>query len=128
MTIRRFNPEPVHPPVGHYSHASEVIGPSRWLYVSGQVGLHADGTLAEGIAAQTEQALANLRAVLEDAGMDFENIVKMTVLLTDPAHIPEAGAVRARILGEVKPSATLMIVAGLAGPDLLVEIEAIAAA
>ena len=128
MTIRRFDPDGIHPPVGHYSHASEIVAPARWLYLSGQVGLRPDGTLAMGITAQAEQALANLKTALEDTGMGFEDIVKMTVLLTDPAHIAEAAAVRARVLGAVKPSATLMIVAGLAGPDLLIEIEAIAAA
>lgn len=121
------NPQAVAKPVSSYSHGIEVPPGARWLHVSGQVGVAPDGSVRPGIEAQAEQCWANIRHILAAAGMGMEDLVKLTTLLTSPAFIGPARAVRDRALGAVRPASTLIIVAGLASPDYLIEIEAIAA-
>lgn len=123
MPIERSNPPTVHTP-GAYSHAILVTEPKRRLVVSGQVGTAPDGTILEGGEAQIDQALANLGAILAAHGMGPGNIVKMTVFLTDPALIGPWRAKRGAWQGEARPASTLLIVAGLADPRFVVEVEA----
>jgi 2-iminobutanoate/2-iminopropanoate deaminase len=126
--LKRHNPGSVASPLARYSHAVEVPAGARWLVLSGQVGVLPDGTMAEGAEAQIEQTWRNIVALLEAARMTVHDLVKVTIFLTDPAHIPLQREVRQRVLGSVTPASTLLVVAGLAREDLLVEIEAIAAA
>jgi 2-iminobutanoate/2-iminopropanoate deaminase len=128
--IRRWNPDTMPTPASRYSHLALAEGATRRLEISGQVGLHADGTLAEGLAAQLDAAFANVDRALSAAGMDRTNLMKITVYLTDPGA--QAVAVyRARRDAWVgdgpAPAATLLIVAGLASPLWLVEVDAMAA-
>ncbi|MGB3388285.1 MAG: RidA family protein [Pseudaminobacter sp.] len=111
-----------------YSHGIEVPTGARTLYTAGQVGWDTNGNIEDGIAAQTKLAFANLRSVLQSAGMDLENIVKTTIYLTNLADYPEYARVRSEILGTTKPASTLVVVKQLVKPELLVEIEAIAVA
>jgi 2-iminobutanoate/2-iminopropanoate deaminase len=127
VTITRSNPPTVRQPTG-YTHAIEVVNPARWLVISGQVGLALDGTIPETGGGQIDQALANLRAVLEANDMTVNNIVKITTFLTDRALLGAYRAARAAVLGEHTPASTLLFVAGLADPRFVVEIEAEAAA
>ena len=126
---KTFNPPGVAPPASRYSHGAEVGSGARWLYISGQVGTAPDGTIRQGLKAQMEQVYANIGAVLEAAGMTKANLVKMTVFVTQPG--PEALSVyrtmRDQWLEGHAPTATYLVVAGLAHPDFLVEIEAVAA-
>lgn len=129
--LRHWNPEGIFPPASRYSHAVLATGATKWLHLAGQLGIHPDGRTAEGLAAQLDQALANIDTALAAAGMGRDNLVKLTFYLTDGA--PEAvAAYRERRdfwLGDAPaPAATLLIVAALAGPAFLVEIDAIAAA
>lgn len=123
----KHNPARVAPPFSNYAHGVEVPADARWVYVSGQVGVRPDGATAEGPQAQMEQAFANIFAVLDAAGMDRSDLVKVTSLLTRREDIPIMREVRERLLGDALPASTLMIVAGLAQEDWLVEIEAVAA-
>lgn len=82
-------------------------------------------TMPGGIEAQVEQAMRNIGAILERLGGTFDDIVKLTMFLTDIADLPAASAARARYLSRTVPSSTVAVVA-LARDDLLVEIEAIA--
>lgn len=111
-----------------YSHGIEVAAGARTLYTAGQVGWDAGGNIEKGIAAQTKLAFANLRSILQSAGMDIGNIVKTTIYLTDIDDYPEYARVRSEILGTAKPASTLVVVKQLVKPELLVEIEAIAVA
>lgn len=126
MTIIHNPPELAARPT--YNHAIEVPAGARTLYIAGQVGWDADCNIEEGITAQTRKAFANLRAVLQSAGMDFENIVKTTIYLTDSAYIPDYTKVRSEMLGRNKPASTLVVIKDLARPGLLVEIDATAVA
>ena len=106
----------------------EIKDASRLIFVSGQVGTDAEGKTVGGIEAQAGQAVANLNAVLAEADLTGDAITKLTIYLTDPAHIGPFMAAAAGLLPTDPPATTLLIVQGLAAPDLLVEIEAIAAA
>nr|WP_295467802.1 RidA family protein [Mesorhizobium sp.] len=111
-----------------YSHGIEVATGARTLYTAGQVGWDVNGNIENGIAAQTRLAFANLRSVLQSAGMDLKNVVKTTVYLTNLDDYPEYARVRSEILGTTKPASTLVVIKQLVKPELLVEIEAIAVA
>jgi 2-iminobutanoate/2-iminopropanoate deaminase len=101
---------------------------TRWLHIAGQVGIKPDGTLAQGFAAQTERCWANLFAVLAGAGMTKRDLVKITVFVTAPDRVALYREIRDRVLEGHAPAATYLVVAGLAHPDYLVEIEGVAAA
>jgi len=79
MTIELRNSDRLTPPVG-YSHAS-IAPAGRIVHLAGQLGMDADGTITEGLAAQTEQALLNFVDALAAAGATPENLVKMNVLV-----------------------------------------------
>jgi len=125
---RHLNPSAVAAPFSRYSHGVEVAPDARWLHVSGQVGVRPDGSMAEGVEAQIEQAFANVLEILQQAGMSKHDLVKLTVFLLDRAHIGVFRTIRDRMVLPAEPASTLLIVAGLAREDFLVEIEAIAAA
>ena len=70
--------------IGPYSQAIEANG---MLFISGQIPVNpADGTVPEGITAQTEQVMKNIAAILNEAGYTFDNVVKTTCLLSDIAN------------------------------------------
>lgn len=125
---KQYNPSTVAPPFSRYSHGVEAPGGARWLYISGQVGVTPDGKVADGAEAQIEQAWRNVLNVLEAAGMGPRDLVKVTTFLINRADLPTARTVRDRMLQGVAPASTLLFVAGLASPEWLVEIEAVAAA
>ncbi len=125
--LRLFNPETVGKPFSSYSHGALVTGPCNWLLISGQVGVRPDGTLPEGFEAQARQAWANLLAVLQAGGMERGDLVKVNTFLTRAADVPLSRTARDEALQGAAPASTLLVVAALARPDLLIEIEAVAA-
>ena len=129
MISTALNPASV-PASPFFSQGIEIRDVGRFVFVAGQVGMTADGTVLHGIQAQAVQAIANLNAVLEEAGLSPADVVKVTVYLTDPDDLDVfadafVGAdFRPRNL---PPAVTVLIVYGLSSPELLVEIEAVAA-
>lgn len=121
-------PEGIAPPFSRYAHGLLVEPGCRWLHVSGQVGIRPDGSMAPNAEAQLEQAFANVFAVLAAADMDKTHLVKLTILLTGSDQVALYRSVRDRVLDGAFVASTLLIVAGLASPDFLVELEAVAAA
>lgn len=122
------NPKSVHKPGGAYSHTVRVPANAEWLVISGQVGVDAKGRIQPGIRKQAEQAFRNILACLKENGMRKKDIVKFTVFLTDSRHIPDYRAARKKVMGDaILPASTLLIVDGLASPDMLIEVEATAA-
>ncbi|MGX9966910.1 RidA family protein [Roseomonas sp. F4] len=128
MTVTFSNPPGVHTPGARYMHAALVEGAQRRLVISGQIGVAPDGTILPAGPAQIGQALANLAAVLAAHGMGPANLVKLGVFLTDRALIPVWRTERDRVLGPIAPCSTLLIVAGLADPRFVFEVEAEAVA
>ncbi len=117
------------------SHAPRPIGPysqgvisGGFLFCSGQIALDPQtGELVEGdVAAQTERVLQNLVAVLREAKMGPENVVKATVYLADMADFPQMNDIYGRYLGQKPPARTTVQAAGLPR-GVRVEIDVIAA-
>ena len=109
--------------LGPYSQAVEANGT---LYLSGQLGIvPATGELADGVEAQAKQALENLGAVLTEAGLSFDNVVKTTVLLQDMADFAAVNAVYGSFFTKDFPARACFEVAALPKGGL-VEIEAVA--
>ena len=109
--------------VGPYSQAVEAGGA---LYVSGQLPIDgATGKMAEGIEAQTRQSLANVKAIMEAAGLSMKNIVKTTVFLADMADFVPMNEVYAEAFEAPYPARSAVAVRTLP-KNVLVEIEVIA--
>ena len=124
---RYFNPETVCQPLNPYSHGAEVKAGSRLLYLAGQVGVDKEGNIADGFEDQAKLAYANIEAILQDAGMGFENLVKMTTFLINPEDGPKMRDIRKSFLKDVRPPHTLLYVSRFAYPEFLIEVEAVAA-
>ena len=127
MQNRAMYPETIAPPQGAYAHAIEVPDGSKVLYLAGQVGVDANGNLPADFKSQAENAWNNCMRILEHNSMRMKDVVKITHFLTDRANLEAYGPVRAKFLGDERPASTLLIVAGLARPDFLIEVEMVAA-
>ena len=119
--IERFMVPGQHEPVSHYCHATRA-GDRIWL--SGTVGIAADGAIPEDTVDQFRLALANLDTVLRAAGGRPEHIVKVTVFLTDVADRARINPLRRDYFGDHRPASTLVEISRLVLPELKVEIEA----
>ena len=87
-----------------------------------------DGTVPDTIEAQAEACWQNIIAILGDAGMGVQDLVKITTYLVRPEDVAAAGAARAKHFGDARPGWATIIVKVLVNPSLLIEIEAVAAA
>jgi enamine deaminase RidA (YjgF/YER057c/UK114 family) len=132
MPVEVMNPEGLSQP-DMYRQVAIATG-SRHVFVAGQVARDADGNpVGEGdLAAQTEQAFRNVAIAIEAAGGSFADVAKLTVYVVDwtPDKMAQLGegAMRAAMAADVDPlkPITLIGVAALGEPDLLIEIEATA--
>ena len=111
----------------NYSHGIEVAPGNRFLAIAGQTGQRPDGSVPDGIAAQADLAWANVLTVLREAGMGPENIVHYTSYIVAGVDTGPYDEARMRHLGAARPASTKIIVAGLARPQLLCEVQAFAA-
>jgi len=113
-----------------YSQGCRVDEAQRLLFVAGQIALDENGdVVGEGdFEAQTRQVFTNLGRVLESAGMTFENLVQIGGFLTDIGQLRTYARVRDEFVDtSAPPASTTVGVASLALPELLVEVNAIAA-
>jgi endoribonuclease L-PSP, putative len=109
--------------IGPYSQAIKV---GDLLFTSGQIPLNASGELVEGgIEEQTHQVFRNLQAVLEEAGVTLNNVVKATVFMKDMNQFAIVNGIYSSYFGDHKPARSAVEVARLP-KDVLVEIELIA--
>ena len=127
VTIRPLTGDGSPPVEGSYPQAVEVTTPVRWLYLSGQIPVAPDGSLAAGFTAQCDQVWDNIETQLAAAGMTLDNLVKVTTFLSDRRFALENREVRVRRLAGRQPALTV-IVTGIFDEAWLVEIEAVAAA
>jgi enamine deaminase RidA (YjgF/YER057c/UK114 family) len=114
------------------NHAVEVTGTQRTLYLSGQTSTGADGASlhAGDLVAQFRMAWSNLKDALAAAGMDPTNIVRLNMYTTDvPGFMESAGDIIPIFAGDgCKPVSTLLGVAALFDPEIMIELEATAVA
>lgn len=125
--LKHLVPETIRPPFSSYSHGVEVPAGARLVLCSGQLGIAADDTIPPDTAAQTRLCFDNIAAILAEAGMGLEDIVRMNAYVTGRQHLGPYMEVRNELFGDPAPASTLMIVSGFARPEFHVEIEAIAA-
>ncbi|MFI5624328.1 RidA family protein [Nocardioides sp. NPDC051685] len=122
-----MTPDNLPTPAG-YSHVVATDPGARLVVTSGQVGVIADGTVAEGWEAQTRQTFVNLGIALAAAGATWADVVKLTYFVVDTSELPLIRSVRDEFVDVAHPPASSLVqVAGLFRPDVLIEIEATAA-
>ena len=122
-----YNPSSIAAPFGSYSHAVEIEPGMRVLHVSGQLGVNPDGTIPDSFEDQSECVWHNIVEILKSADMDVRDIVKMTSFLVRQEDVPKARVARSKYLGEHRPASTAAILAALVKPELLIEVEVVAA-
>jgi 2-iminobutanoate/2-iminopropanoate deaminase len=129
MTVetRALNAPHAVQPTGSYPQAVEVAGAQRLLFISGQIPVRADGEVPKGFKEQARLAWANVEAQLRAAGMTLDNLVKVTIFLSERAYSVENREIRRAVLGD-RPVALTVIITGIFDAAWLLEIEAIAAA
>ena len=115
-------------PFSNYSQAIAIDPGARYLFVSGQVGATTAGDIPGDARRQHELAWENALAILRAAEMDQRNVVDAHVYITERGHIGLYREVRDAALKGHRPAATLLVVAGLADPRLVVEVAVVAAA
>ena len=128
MHITPINPaHDIYPATADYVHAMQVTAPTRWLFISGTMGLANDSRAAATLDGQLALIWHNIRRILQEAEMAPDNIVRVTSYLTDAAHAEANQNAREVALGH-RPVATTAVIVGTLNSDWLVEVEAIAAA
>ena len=111
-----------HQAIGPYSQAIKANGV---IYTSGQIGLNPQGSLTEGIEAQTRQVLTNLSEVLKTGNSSLDKVVKTTIFLSNMEDFGIVNTIYAEFFGEHKPARSTVAVKTLP-KDALVEIECVA--
>jgi enamine deaminase RidA (YjgF/YER057c/UK114 family) len=121
-----INPPELTKPTG-YTHVVQAIG-GRTVYVSGQIAFDKDGKVTGGgdFRTQAIHVFENLKSALAAAGATYQHVVKVTTFVTDMKFAPVLREVRANYFGKNPPAGTLVQVAGLIVPELMIEVEAIA--
>jgi enamine deaminase RidA (YjgF/YER057c/UK114 family) len=108
-------------------HATEVPPNARLLFCNGQVGCRMDGTVPDDVGEQVTIAFERIKAILDAAAMTFQDVVKVTVYFTDPAHLDHFYARRKTYFGDHNPPAVLLTVGPFPRPGVEIEIEVTAA-
>jgi enamine deaminase RidA (YjgF/YER057c/UK114 family) len=128
--IRKFNTRATYPEQKLDNDLCQtVVAHGRMVFVRGQVGQDLDTAVNVGVGdagAQAEQAMANVKQLLMEAGASLEHVCKITIYLTDPRYREAVYTVIGRWLKGVYPVSTGIVVAGLARPEWLVEVDVIA--
>ncbi|HUO69120.1 MAG TPA: RidA family protein [Gammaproteobacteria bacterium] len=102
---------------------SRAVVAGDWIFVSGTTGFdYATMTIADDLAAQTDQCLKNIDAALRQAGSSLKDVVRVTYVLPNGGEFEQCWPVLQKYFGEVRPAA-MMISAGLADPRMKIEIE-----
>ena len=122
-----FDPPGVIVPFGIFSNAAWQP-PGRVLHIAGQVAWDEDGAIiGKGdIKAQTRQVVRNVKGIVESAGGTIDDIVTVKVYVVEMSGLKDIHEVRKEYFSEPYPASTLVQVAGLVDPELMIEMDAIA--
>jgi len=131
MSHTIVNPDGLHDPVPFgYSHTAAVPTGAELVFVAGQYGSNAEGAVVSGdFTEQVEQAFGNLGVALGAHGLDLSHVVQLRTYVVNP-DFEKLGAIGQAVragCGDTPPTQTVIGVAGLAMPDILFEVEAVAA-
>jgi 2-iminobutanoate/2-iminopropanoate deaminase len=122
-----LSPTTIHPPFSAYSNGVEVPAGQRLVFCSGQLGISKAGEIPDSASAQAQLCFDNIAAILAEAGLGLEHVVRINAFVTGREHLKPYMDVRNARFGHPLPASTLMVVAGFARPEFFVEIEVIAA-
>jgi enamine deaminase RidA (YjgF/YER057c/UK114 family) len=125
--FRCLAPKTIRPPFARYIHGIEVPAGKRLVVCSGQLGIAPDESVPEDAGPQAELCFANAAAILAEAGLGLENIIRINAFVTDRAFLRAYMDVRDRLFSHHAPASTLLIVSGFARPEFKVEVEVTAA-
>ena len=128
IRLRKFNTKDTYPNQDLDNDLCQVVRAGNMVFVRGQVGSDFEGNVV-GIgdpAAQADQAMKNVKQLLEEAGATLNDICKITVFITDRAYREPVYRAIGKWLKGVFPVSTGLIVQGLARPEWVMEIEVIA--
>ncbi len=127
--MRELHPSAVRPPFGRYAHGVEVPAGARLVVTSGQLGIGIDDKVPADAAGQAALCLAACGAILAEAGMGPQDVIRINAFVTDRSHFLPYMAARDAWLAGVRrlPASTLVIVSGFTRPEFLVEVEMTAA-
>ncbi len=125
--FRFLLPKSIKPPFARYSHGVEVPAGKRLVLCSGQLGIGADDSVPEDARAQAELCFRNISAILSEASLTLNDVVRINAYVTDRAHMRPYMDVRDRLFFDPAPASTLMIVSGFTRPEFKVEVEVMAA-
>ena len=112
-------------PISHYTDAVRV---GDLVFLSGLIAVDREGALVGGddVVAQARHVFESMGSVLHAAGCGFEDVVKVTIFLTDVDDRPKINPVRQEVFGAARPASTLVEVSRLAVPGARIEVEAVA--
>ena len=103
---------------------SRAVVQEPWIFVAGTTGYdYAAMAMPEDVAEQARNAWGTIARILEEADANLSDVVRATYYVTDPAHAEPVLHVCGEVLREIRPAATLLVVAGLLRPEMKVEIE-----
>jgi len=123
--MKVLTPTTIAPPFARYAHGALSSPGASVLVTSGQLGLAADGTVADTTQAQAEICFANIDAILAEGGATRNDVLRINAFVTDRTHMAGYMAARDAWLANVTslPASTLVIVSGFTRPEFTVEIE-----
>ena len=127
--ITRTNPSNISKPFSNYSHVVTAEGAQKLVFCAGQVAADVDGKVLppDDFEAQTKMVMKNLENALAAGGAKLSDVTKVTIYICSPHDVPKARKILFDYFGDHPPGSTLCILRGLAHPNFLLEIEAIAA-
>lgn len=127
MPHEKLNPSTIRAPLAAYSHGIAVPPGARLVFTSGQLGVGPDEAIPEDVEAQAVLCFENIKAILAEAGMTMQDVVRFNAFVTDRAYFPVYGRVRSRYVSGDAFASTLVIVSGFTRPEFKVEVEVTAA-
>jgi 2-iminobutanoate/2-iminopropanoate deaminase len=127
--IIRINPDAIAKPLANYSHVVTAEGAQKLVFCGGQIAMDADGKLLppDDFDAQAKMVMENLTKALAAGGAKTSDVTKLTIYICNPHDVPKARGILRTYFADEPPPTTLCILRGLANPNILLEIEAIAA-
>ena len=125
--FRKFNTRDTYPDQNLDNDLCQAVRAGNMVFLRGQVGTDFDGKLVgqDNPGAQAEQAMKNVKQLLEEAGSCLEEVCKITIYLTDPKDREAVYRAVGQSLKGIFPVSTGVVVAGLAKPEWLMEIDVI---
>jgi len=127
QVIKRYNPENIAKPVGHYSHVTKIDRNAEQYVFSGQVGVDQNGTIPADFNEQVTNTMANIVAILSSQELTPDHVIKINIWATEEIDWEHFYAIWNNVFGASPPSMTIAYVKGLGLPELKIELDVWAA-